>query len=372
MGKAASAKKVLERVPISKPPFEYNDLKKAVPPHCFSRPLSRSLYFLFHDIIVTCILFYVASNYIHMLPRFLSCIVWPVYWISQGVFLGRLWMIGHECGHHSFSNYRWVDDTVGFLIHTATLTPYFSFKYSHRNHHAHTNSMEYDEVHIPKRKSEALYFEFLGNNPIGLMITMLCKLTFGYAAYIMFNYTGKKHKSGGLASHFYPQSPLFNDSERNHVLFSDIGICIVLYACYRIVTVTGAMPAFYVYGIPWVIMSAILFAATYLQHTHPSIPHYDTTEWNWLRGALSTIDRDLGFFNMNKTHYHVIHHLFPVIPEYHAQEATEAIKPILGQYYKYDGTPFLKALWREMKECIYVESDEGQKKQGIYWFKNKT
>nr|Q6RS96.1 RecName: Full=Delta(9) fatty acid conjugase-like enzyme; AltName: Full=Fatty acid desaturase 2-2; Short=DsFAD2-2 [Dimorphotheca sinuata]AAS72901.1 delta9 fatty acid conjugase-like enzyme [Dimorphotheca sinuata] len=373
---ASEEMKVLERVPVSKPPFEYNDLKKAVPPHCFTRSLSLSFYYLFYDLIKVCILFYVASKYIPMLPYSLSCIVWPLYWFFQGAFLGRLWMIGHECGHHSFSNYRWLDDTVGFLVHTATLTPYFSFKYSHRNHHAHTNSLEYDEVHVPKIrkfKSEHLYSEFLTNNPFGLVVNMVFELTFGYPSYLIFNYSGRKLTQAGFASHLYPQSPIFNDSERNHVFFSDVGICIVLYALYRIAIAKGAMLVLYVYGLPWVVMSAFIFSLTYLQHTHPSIPHYDSTEWNWLRGALSSIDRELaGAFNIKKTHYHVVHHLFPFIPEYHAHDATEALKPILGPYYKYDGTPFYKALWREMKDCLYVESDDGPNKTGVYWFKTKT
>ncbi|GKD28419.1 hypothetical protein Tco_1239197, partial [Tanacetum coccineum] len=48
-------------------------------------------------------------------------------------------------------------------------------------------------------------------------------------------------------------------------------------------------------------------------------------------------------------------------------EATMAIKPILGDYYKYDDTPILKAFWRETKNCIYVEPD-GAEKSGVYWF----
>ncbi|KAL8121983.1 hypothetical protein AgCh_018641 [Apium graveolens] len=39
--------------------------------------------------------------------------------------------------------------------------------------------------------------------------------------------------------------------------------------------------------------------------------------------------------------------------------ATVEMKPLLGNYYQYDGTPILKAMYREMKECIYVEKDEG-------------
>ena len=52
-------------------------------------------------------------------------------------------------------------------------------------------------------------------------------------------------------------------------------------------------------------------------------------EWSYMRGGLSTIDRDYGLFN--KVHHdigtHVVHHLFPQIPHYHLTEATEARSP---------------------------------------------
>jgi fatty acid desaturase len=48
-------------------------------------------------------------------------------------------------------------------------------------------------------------------------------------------------------------------------------------------------------------------------------------EWTYMRGGLSTIDRDYGIFN--KIHHdigtHVVHHLFPQMPHYHLEEATE-------------------------------------------------
>jgi len=44
----------------------------------------------------------------------------------------------------------------------------------------------------------------------------------------------------------------------------------------------------------------------------------------------------------------------------------------LGEYYQFDGTPFYKAMWREGKECIYVQQDEGKpKSKGVYWYSNK-
>ena len=41
-------------------------------------------------------------------------------------------------------------------------------------------------------------------------------------------------------------------------------------------------------------------------------------------------------------------------------EATKAIKPVIGDYYQFDGTPVPAALWREVKECLYVEPDESE------------
>ncbi|KAG5572878.1 hypothetical protein H5410_062644 [Solanum commersonii] len=117
------------------------------------------------------------------------------------------------------------------------------------------------------------------------------------------------------------------------------------------------------------IVNGFIVLITFFHHTHSSLPHYDSHEWNWLRGALATADRDYGVLNYffhNIADTHVMHHLFSSIPHYHAIEAIKAIKPVLGEYYQYDGTPIYKAMWRDFKECIYVEKDkESQRKRGL-------
>ncbi|GJR85155.1 fatty acid desaturase, type 1 protein [Tanacetum coccineum] len=287
---ASDDMKLFERVPISNPPFGYDDLKRAIPPHCFVKSLKRSLYLLSNEIFLTCTFYYVASNYIDFLPKVLSYIAWPLYWIVQGLALGRLWSIGHDCSHHSFCGYGWLDDTIGYLIHSFVLTPYFSFKFTHHNHHAHTNHLEYDENHIPKRKSDQLYYEII-DNPIGFVFMISFKLMFGFPLYLLINYGGRKCE--GLASHYYPQSVLFRNSQRAKVFLSDVGVLVFIYAYYRIVMTQGAIWLFNLFGGPWVFMCGILLVLSYLQHNHPSIPHFDSLEWSWIRGALSTVDRDV-------------------------------------------------------------------------------
>ncbi|PWA79836.1 Fatty acid conjugase FAC2 B [Artemisia annua] len=339
--------KLFKRVSILNPPFGYNDLKRAIPPHCFTKSLKCLLYLLSYEILLICTLYYVASNYIHTLPKVIAYIAWPFYWIYQGLTLGRLWSIGHDCSHHSFS---------GCVTITIMLTPIL------------WNMMRI----ISLNASQIACTREIIDNPIGFVFMILFKFILEFPLYLIINYGGRKYE--GLACHFYPQSVLFKDSQRPKVFLSDVGVLVFIYAYYRIMMTQGSIWVFNLYGGPWVIMCGVLLVLTYLQHTHPSVPHYDSTEWSWIRGALSTVDRDVGFMIVkNKTDNHVVHHLFPAIPSYHAHEATEAIKPILGGYYNYDGTPILKAFWREMKECVYVESDnyddDKKKSSGVYWFR---
>jgi len=363
---------VLQRVPHSKPPFTLGELKKAIPPHCFQRSIPRSFSYVLYDLTIVFLFFYVATNYFQNLPQPLSYLAWPVYWMCQGCVLTGVWVIAHECGHHAFSNYQWLDDTVGLILHSALLVPYFSWKFSHRRHHSNTGSLDRDEVFVPKLKSGICGFAKHLNNPPGRVLILLVQLTLGWPLYLLFNVSGRHYER--FACHYDPHSPIYSDRERMLILVSDAGVLAGTYGLYCLVAAKGLAWVLCVYGGPLLLVNGFLVLITYLQHTHPALPHYDSTEWDWLRGALATADRDYGILNKvfhNITDTHVAHHLFSSMPHYHAMEATKAIKPILGNYYQFDGTPIFKAMWREVKECIYVEPDEGDQNKGVFWYNNK-
>ncbi|KAK9265551.1 hypothetical protein L1049_021614 [Liquidambar formosana] len=367
-----SASDVLQRVPHSKPPFTLSQLKKAIPPHCFQRSILRSFSYVVYDLAIASFLYYVATSYINLLPHPLSYLAWALYGIIQGCVLTGVWVIAHECGHHAFSDYQWLDDTVGLILHSLLLVPYFSWKYSHRRHHSNTGSLERDEVFVPKQKSSIPWFSKYFNNPPGRVLTLTVTLTLGWPLYLAFNVSGRHYER--FACHYDPYGPIYSDRERAQIFVSDAGVLAITYGLFRLVAAKGLGWVFCVYGGPLLVVNAFLVLITYLQHTHPSLPHYDSSEWDWFRGALATVDRDYGVLNKvfhNITDTHVAHHLFSTMPHYHAMEATKAIKPILGDYYQFDGTPIYKAMYREAKECIYVEPDEGDQSKGVFWYKNK-
>lgn len=74
-------KEVLE----SDPPFTVEDLRKAIPPHCFERDYITSFMHLGWDLVRIFILFVVAY-YIHYyldLPLIISIPFWIAYWAVQ-------------------------------------------------------------------------------------------------------------------------------------------------------------------------------------------------------------------------------------------------------------------------------------------------
>nr|GFC69466.1 delta(12) fatty acid desaturase DES8.11-like [Tanacetum cinerariifolium] len=217
---------LLKRVP-TEPPFTLSDLKKAIPAHCFERSVIHSSYYIVHDLIVSYIFFFLANTYITYLPTPLAFITYPVYWFCQASILTGLWVIGHECGHHVFSDFQWVDDTVGFVLYSFLFMPYFSWKYSHRNHHANINSIDNDGVYIPKRKLKVRWYSKILNNPPGRVFTLVFRFTLGFPLYLLTNISSKKY--GRFANHFDPLSLIFIDRERIQVLISDLGLLAVFY-----------------------------------------------------------------------------------------------------------------------------------------------
>lgn len=62
--------------------------------------------------------------------------------VPAGIFLLRLFMIQHDCGHGSFFARRRLDDWTGRLIGVLTLTPYDYWRRAHAAHHASAGNLD--------------------------------------------------------------------------------------------------------------------------------------------------------------------------------------------------------------------------------------
>ena len=59
------------------------------------------------------------------LTSFARFALWSLYGFWAGLFATGLWVIGHECGHQAFSERKVINNTVGWLLHSAWATHSF-------------------------------------------------------------------------------------------------------------------------------------------------------------------------------------------------------------------------------------------------------
>ncbi len=62
--------------------------------------------------------------------------------MANGLFLVRLFLIQHDCGHQAFWHTRWLNDWVGRAIGVLTLTPYDVWRRTHSIHHAQAGNLD--------------------------------------------------------------------------------------------------------------------------------------------------------------------------------------------------------------------------------------
>jgi len=400
----------VEQITFVVPDLTIKDLLSVIPAHCFKRSTLKSGSYVVRDLIGI-ISAYKAAIYVdafisqeYLSPHlywFAHISLWALYGFIVGLFSTGLWVIAHECGHQAFSESKFINNAVGWVLHSALGVPYHSWRITHAKHHASTGHMSEDQVFVPKARSQRRLppldparedpmgrsvseeakqelWEALGDSPIGATVGCMGYLLVGWPAYLIRNAYGQK-RYPKYTSHFKPTAVMFAPHQYNQIVISDIGVVlwlgvIITWSCY-----SGFAQVFRNYLVPYLWVNHWLVLITFLQHTDPLIPHYRTPEFTFTRGALTTLDRrlfgDLGsipaWLGATMTHgiseTHVLHHVSSKIPHYNAWEASDVLHKRLGHFgIKLDGGAGGWAqVYRVFKECKFVE-DEGS----VVFYKN--
>lgn len=327
-----------ENSPI-RPPFRLQELKSLIPSDYFRPVLWKSFYYMALDWFIVAALIWTAT-------RIDAWWFWPIYAILQGTMFWALFVVGHDCGHGSFSRSRRLNSLVGHICHAPLLVPYHGWRISHRTHHTVHGDADREETWYPMTESE---FRAMPGYVRILRFTPLMLWLFPFYLW--------RRSPRHDGSHFHPKSGLFKPQEKWDVLASSFWWFVFLGGLGWFTYEFGFVRLLQYYVGPWLVFIAWLDLVTYLHHSDPDVPWYRGEEWSFLKGALSSVDRDYGV--VNEVHHnigtHVLHHLFINIPHYHLRAATEALKPHLGEYYNEARLPFWKAFVRNARSCHYVD-----------------
>ena len=231
------------------PDYTIKQLRDAIPARCFERSAAMGLFYVARDVFCLATTFYLFNKYVtpeNIASYSIRTALWTFYTFVQGLFGTGLWVLAHEAGHQSFSPSKTLNDTVGWICHSALLVPYFSWKISHGKHHKSTGHIERDMVFCPATRDA--YSTKIGklahelgelteDTPIATLGKLFYQQLGGWPAYLITNVTGhdyherqsegkgKGMKNGfGPVNHFNPLSPLYERKDEHLIILSDIGI----------------------------------------------------------------------------------------------------------------------------------------------------
>ncbi|HEY4639161.1 MAG TPA: fatty acid desaturase [Candidatus Udaeobacter sp.] len=235
------------------------------------------------------------------------------YWITLVLavptagLLVRLFIIQHDCGHHSFFRSRRANDAVGSFFGLFTLTPYRLWLRSHSRHHASSGDLHHrghGDVWI-LTVDEYLKRSFLGRLQYRIYRHPL--FLFGVGPSLLFLF--RQRFTFGV--------PTTWRRERSSVHITNLGILAALVAAWC----TIGLATFLLVHLPILVLAASIGSwLFFVQHQFEHAYWQPHDRWDYVRSAFEgssyyRLPRVLQWFTGN-IGFHHIHHLESRIPNY--------------------------------------------------------
>jgi omega-6 fatty acid desaturase (delta-12 desaturase) len=280
-------------------------------------------------------------------------------WLLQGWSLLGMFVLGHDCGHRSFSRRPWVNKIVGHICMSPLANAFHTWVVTHDHHHAWTQRRG-EEVDWASHLQTRAEFEQTTwrTHPV---VRLGYALPFGIFFWIVTNTV----RRGVLVRQQIGETKWRR--ERSALLVSNLIMLSTMIAVYGGLFAWGGLwMVFKLYGIPAFIANVFGALIITVQHANPSTLFYTDRGWSPLRAQLvSTFDVRFPRFiewvwcDIN---IHIPHHIAASLPWYHLRAASLAIREAFPEYYQsrrfsiwqlawFARTPFL----REVPEKGYFE-----------------
>lgn len=290
-----------------------SEARKAIPSHCFRKSTSRSLAHMAFDLLL-------FSTSIWTYPAGQGLLAHLLYWNVYGFLGWCIFVVGHDCGHGTFSHSKLLNAVCGHLCHGLLMVPFFPWARSHHQHHCYHNHKEKDRSYPWRTELEFETFPWI----MWYLLPTAVGPFIGYWVYLFFGMSPD-------GCHIVWFGELYQGASNKEKLKCVLSTTVVLAWVYVVYLLTGSLVQFWLqYGFVIGATYLWLFMVTWFQHHDENTLVYDDDHWTFTKGALQTVDRTMGYgldwLHHRITDCHIVHHMyFTGIPHYHLREATDAL-----------------------------------------------
>ena len=272
--------------------------------------------------------------------------------VLAGLFLVRVFIIFHDCGHGSFFASRRANSFWGFVTGLLTFTPYYHWRGDHAVHHGTTGDLGQRGVGDLWTMTVHEYLASTRWKKIGYRLVRNPFVLFGLAPLLLMLVLQRFPRAGA------------GPSERRSVWIMNAAVVAMAVG---IALVVGFLPYLVVQLIIVMVAGSVGIWLFYLQHQFEAAYWERGKDWNYVEAALKgssyfKLPRVLQWFSGN-IGFHHIHHLSPRIPNYYL-EACHRSDPLFSSVAPMSIWAALRALglkvwdestkklvgWREVRE----------------------
>jgi omega-6 fatty acid desaturase (delta-12 desaturase) len=251
-----------------------------------------------------------------------AAMYWTLYhafWLTfplaviAGLFLVRIFIIFHDCGHGSFFRAQRDNDVVGTLAGILTFTPYYQWRWEHAIHHSTTGHLDKRGVGDIWTMTVQEYLEARRWKRFAYVLARNPVVLFFLAPLYMFVIHQRFATKGS------------SKRERQSVWWTNLALLLMAWGLAQI------------YGWPGYLMIQLIAVAVagasgvwlfYVQHQFEDAYWERGKNWDYAAAALQgssfyKLPKVLQWFSGN-IGFHHIHHLSARIPNYNLQKCHEA------------------------------------------------
>ena len=249
---------------------------------------------------------------------------WPlkallILWAGLA-FVG-IFVLGHDCGHYSFSKRRWVNDVVGTLCHLPILNGFYAWRAAHDFHHRQTQIRGVDPDW-----PELLYH---GGESVPWHQRLAVRLGPGSPVGIFLGFWVGMAKRA-LFGWLIPRMPVRAEDKWKIYLHTALSLAAALTLLTLYYRLVGPAKFVEMYVLPAVVGTSFGALLTFMHHTHEGGPVFDA------RGYEPFAAQVEGTWNVRfprvmewmwlDINVHLPHHVLPHVPWYQLRTATEHIR----------------------------------------------